>query len=110
MPKITVLPHPVLCPRQITFEAAIGENLLTCLLRQEILIEHACEMQCACATCHIYVRSGHRAINSPTLKEEEMLDRAWGVDLDSRLSCQVIIGNEDLTIEIPRYSANYGAD
>ena len=35
-----------------------------------------------------------------------MLDKAWGLDPDSRLSCQAIVGDEPLTIEIPRYTIN----
>ena len=39
-------------------------------------------------------------------KEEDMLDRAWGLEAESRLSCQAKIGEEDLTVEIPKYNIN----
>lgn len=107
MPTITVKSHPILCPSGLTFQANSGQNLLTCLLEKGILVEHACEMQCACATCHVYVRENGSSINPPSPQEEAMLDRAWGLEMDSRLSCQVLIGNDDLVIEIPKYSANY---
>jgi len=38
--------------------------------------------------------------------EEDFLDKAWGVDPDSRLSCQVLVGEKDLVVEIPRYTIN----
>ena len=36
----------------------------------------------------------------------DMLDKAWGLDSDSRLSCQALVGNEDLVVEIPKYTIN----
>lgn len=108
MPMITVLPNPSLCPQKITFEAKTGGNLLSSLLEQGIAVPHACEMQCACSTCHVYIRHGNDSVNEATEKEETMLDRAWGLDMDSRLSCQVVIGKENLEVELPKYSTNYG--
>jgi 2Fe-2S ferredoxin len=90
----------------MAFEASSGDNLLVALLKQGVAVPHACEMQCACSTCHVYLRKGKDSVNPVSAKEEVMLDRAWGVDLDSRLSCQVIIGEGDLTVEIPKYSAH----
>jgi 2Fe-2S ferredoxin len=42
--------------------------------------------------------------------EEDMLDRAWGLEPDSRLSCQAILGQQDVTIEIPKYSINHAKE
>lgn len=36
-----------------------------------------------------------------------MLDKAWGLEMDSRLSCQCVVGEEDLVVEIPRYNLNH---
>jgi 2Fe-2S ferredoxin len=38
--------------------------------------------------------------------EDDLLDKAWGLEPDSRLSCQAIIGTEDLVIEVPKYTIN----
>ena len=38
--------------------------------------------------------------------EEDLLDKAWGLEPKSRLSCQTIVDNNDLTIEIPKYTIN----
>lgn len=106
MSKITVLPHAEICPEGTTFEAPEGANLIQELLSRGIRIEHACEMQCACTTCHVYVREGFDDLTPATEKEEDLLDKAWGLDLDSRLSCQTIVPSCDLVIELPKYTLN----
>ncbi len=106
MPKITVLPHAELCPEGETIDAKYGQSICDALLEAGIEIEHACEHSCACSTCHVVVRQGYASLNSPDEIEEDMLDRAWGLEAHSRLSCQAIVSNADLTIEIPRYSLN----
>ena len=49
-------------------------------------------------------------MEAPVEAEEDLLDRAWGLEPQSRLSCQAIVGQEDLTIEIPRYSINHAKE
>ncbi|PIQ42680.1 MAG: ISC system 2Fe-2S type ferredoxin [Gammaproteobacteria bacterium CG11_big_fil_rev_8_21_14_0_20_46_22] len=106
MPKIKVLPHADICPQGVEFESPKGAILIEELFKHAIKIEHACEMQCACTTCQVYVRTGFDSLNEAQDKENDLLDRAWGVDMDSRLSCQVIIDDEDLVVEIPKYTIN----
>lgn len=106
MTKIVVLPNENLCPEGAVIEAAPGESICRALLRNDIEIEHACELSCACTTCHVYVREGYDALEPPDDLEDDYLDMAWGLDPDSRLSCQAIVGDEDLVVEIPRYTIN----
>ncbi|MCP3679472.1 MAG: ISC system 2Fe-2S type ferredoxin [Gammaproteobacteria bacterium] len=106
MPTITVLPHAEYCPQGVELEAKTGDSVLEVLLHHGIAIEHACEMQCACTTCHVYLREGYDSIELPIEQEDEMLDRAWGLDMDSRLSCQARVAEEDLVVEIPKYTLN----
>lgn len=106
MPKITVLPHEELCPDGAHFEVAAGISLCDALLGNHVDIEHACEKSCACTTCHVYVREGFDSLEESTEDEDDYLDKAWGLDMDSRLSCQAIVADEDLTIEIPKYTIN----
>lgn len=106
MPKITVLPHVELCPEGAVFEAETGVSICNNLLHNHIEIEHACDQVCACTTCHVIVREGYDTLREAEENEEDMLDKAWGLEPDSRLSCQAIMGTEDLVIEIPRYSIN----
>jgi 2Fe-2S ferredoxin len=104
--KLTVLPHEALCPQGIEIEATPGTSICDTLLANGIEIEHACEKSCACTTCHVIVREGYGTLEPPTEKEDDLLDKAWGLELTSRLSCQARLGDDPLTIEIPRYTLN----
>lgn len=106
MPKITFLPHPVICPDGATIDAAADESILDAALRNNIQIEHACEKSCACTTCHVIVRKGFDSLPDAEENEEDYLDKAWGLEPDSRLSCQAKVQDQDLLIEIPKYTIN----
>lgn len=110
MPKVTVLPHEKLCPEGASFEIAEGEQLCRALLDHDIEIEHACEMSLACTTCHVIVRKGFDSLEPSEELEDDMLDKAWGLSATSRLSCQVHVADEDLTVEIPRYTINHARE
>jgi len=107
MPKLKVLPHATLCPEGAEIEAPSGKSICDALLESHIDIEHACEKSCACTTCHVVVRKGYQSLAEAEEKEEDLLDKAWGLEATSRLSCQAKLGAEDLTIEIPKYTINY---
>ncbi len=106
MTRIVVLPNENLCPDGAVVEAEPGESICQALLRNDIEIEHACEMSCACTTCHVIVREGFDSMEEPDELEDDYLDKAWGLEPDSRLSCQAIVADEDLVVEIPRYTIN----
>ena len=110
MPKIVFLPHENICPEGAVLEAKPGESICEVALRNGIEIEHACEMSCACTTCHVYIREGFDSLAEADELEEDFLDKAWGVDPDSRLSCQAQVANEDLVVEIPKYTINMVAE
>jgi len=106
MTKVTVLPHEEICPQGAEFDVEPGISLCDAMLSHGIEIEHACEKSCACTTCHVYVREGFDSLEEATDDEDDYLDKAWGLDMDSRLSCQAIVADEPLTIEIPKYTIN----
>lgn len=110
MPRIKILPHNELCPQGSTIEVASGTSICDALLASDIDIEHACEKSCACTTCHVVVRAGYATLNDASEEEEDLLDRAWGLEAQSRLSCQAVVGETDLTIEIPRYTINHAKE
>jgi 2Fe-2S ferredoxin len=110
MPTIKILPHPEYCPQGIEVKAPAGTSICEALLDNNIAIEHACDMVCACTTCHVIVREGMNSLNEIEDGEEDMLDRAWGLEPDSRLSCQTILAQQDVTIEIPKYSVNHAKE
>ena len=107
MPRIKVLPGHALCPQGAVIEARTGDSICDSLLENHIDIEHACEKQAACTTCHVLVREGFDSLEPAEEKEEDMLDKAWGLEATSRLSCQAKVADEDLTIELPKYTINY---
>ena len=106
MPKIIVLPHPELCPEGDVIEAKQGESICNTLLKNHIDIEHACDQVCACTTCHVIVKEGFNSLNPSEENEDDMLDKAWGLTPQSRLSCQAIVQDKDLTLELPKYTIN----
>lgn len=106
MTRLHILPHTELCPEGATIEAEPGTSICDALLGVGINIDHACEKSCACTTCHVIVRQGFQSLAEAGEKEEDMLDKAWGVEPNSRLSCQARVTGEELVIEIPRYTIN----
>lgn len=106
MPQIVVLPHASLCPDGAVIEAPAGKSICDVLLENDIEIEHACEKSCACTTCHVVIREGYDSLDEPQEKEEDLLDRAWGLEATSRLSCQALVADKDLVVEIPKYTIN----
>jgi ferredoxin, 2Fe-2S len=107
MPMLKVLPHATLCPGGAQLNVETGKSLCDALLENHIEIEHACEKQAACTTCHVIVRQGYGSLEPAEEKEEDLLDKAWGLEATSRLSCQAKVADEDLVIEIPKYTINY---
>ena len=110
MTVIRILPHVELCPEGDTIEAAPGTSICEALLENGIAIEHACEMSCACTTCHVVVKQGFKSLDEMDECEEDLLDRAWGLTPTSRLSCQALVAHEELTIELPRYTINHARE
>lgn len=110
MPIIKILPHSEYCPKGAELTVGVGTSICEALLENGIAIEHACDMSCACTTCHVIVREGLASLNPAEETEEDLLDRAWGLEPNSRLSCQAILGQKDVVVEIPKYSINHAKE
>ena len=110
MPTIKILPHAEYAPEGKTISAPAGTSICEALLENGVNIEHACDMSCACTTCHVIVREGYNSLNEADEDEEDLLDRAWGLEPNSRLSCQAIVAQQDLVVEIPKYSINHAKE
>ena len=106
MPQLIVLPHASLCPEGAVIDANSGATICDTLLAHGIDIEHACEKSCACTTCHVIVREGYPSLIGADEVEDDLLDKAWGLEPNSRLSCQAHIATTDLVVEIPKYTIN----
>ena len=110
MTRIKILPHVELCPEGIDIHTLPGNSICEALLDNGINIEHACDMSCACTTCHVIVRQGMASLNEAQEEEEDLLDKAWGLEPNSRLGCQALVAQQDLVIEIPRYTINHAKE
>lgn len=106
MTRIIVLPNQELCPDGAVIEAEPGISICDALLDNDIEIEHACEKSCACTTCHVIVREGFESLDESGEAEDDLLDKAWGLEPNSRLSCQAVVKQAPLVIEIPKYTIN----
>ena len=106
MTRVIFLPHEEICPNGAVIEAEPGTTVCDAALANGIDIEHACEKSCACTTCHVYIREGFDSLDESTEDEDDLLDKAWGLEPDSRLSCQAVVGETELVIEIPKYTIN----
>ena len=110
MTTIKILPHVELCPEGKEIQTLPGNSICEALLDNGINIEHACDMSCACTTCHVIVREGFGSLNEVDENEEDLLDRAWGLEPNSRLSCQAFLSQRDVVVEIPKYSINHAKE
>ena len=110
MPIIKVLPHAEYCPQGAEITASAGTSICEALLENKINIEHACDMSAACTTCHVIVRDGLASLNPADDTEDDLLDRAWGLEPNSRLSCQAILAQSNVTVEIPKYTINHAKE
>jgi len=106
MTRLIILPHDEICPQGAEIDVEPGVSLCDAMLKNGIEIEHACEKSCACTTCHVIVREGFESLTDAEDEEEDMLDKAWGLEPESRLGCQAKVGNVDLVVEVPKYTIN----
>ena len=84
-----------------------GTNLMQAALDNGVEgIVGQCGGSLACATCHVVVEQAPADLPETAPDEDDMLDKAWGLDPDSRLGCQARLNGEDLVVEIPKYTIN----
>jgi 2Fe-2S ferredoxin len=106
MTKITFLPHEKICPKGKTVEVSRGTSILEAALFNDIELEHVCGGVAACTTCHVIISKGFESLEEATDEEQDMLDKAWGLELESRLACQAKVQDVDLVVDIPKYTIN----
>ncbi|MDA0374812.1 MAG: 2Fe-2S iron-sulfur cluster-binding protein [Planctomycetota bacterium] len=93
-----------------TFEAAVGDSILDVAMRHEVPLDHACGAVCACSTCHVRVEAGADALSEASEDEEDQLDAARDLGLDSRLGCQARLerapAGGEVRVRIPSWNVN----
>ena len=94
---------------RIDVEAVNGSTLMENAIKNAVPgIEAECGGACACATCHVYVDDAWtNVVGKPSAMEEDMLDFAFDVRPNSRLSCQIKVKDElnGLVVSIPERQA-----
>lgn len=87
--------------------AAKGEHLLEVAIEHGINIEHSCGGVCACSTCHIYVEEGMDQLSEAEEEEEDRVEEAPGLQMNSRLACQCdITGDGPIVFRVPSWNRN----
>ena len=101
MPVVTIQPSGK------TIEAAEGSRLLDVLMNNGENIQHKCEGQAQCGSCHIYIQEGRKSVSKTQRVEHEKLDSIIGVGSKSRLACQVLLGNENIAVELLGFGSGF---
>ncbi|ABJ90841.1 ISC system 2Fe-2S type ferredoxin [Buchnera aphidicola] len=110
MPNIFFYPQKFILPKGLKVTGNTGDSILDVALKNNIKMEHACEKSCACCTCHCIIRKGFSSLSKCYEKEEDLLDKAWGLERNSRLGCQARLGTKDIEVEIPLYHVNRSSE
>ncbi|MGD9868008.1 MAG: 2Fe-2S iron-sulfur cluster-binding protein [Hyphomicrobiales bacterium] len=86
-------------------DAEAGMTVMEAAVKNSVPgIEAECGGACSCATCHVYVDEAWQpSTGAPDEMEEGMLDFAFDVRPNSRLSCQIRITDEmdGLVVRVP---------
>lgn len=88
----------------VTVEVKPGTTLLDAAEECGAHVGHTCGGVCACSTCHVWVKRGLSSLSEQQDDEMDRLDMAFDVKPISRLSCQSVVGEEDLEIAITEES------
>ncbi|XP_059848292.1 ferredoxin-2, mitochondrial isoform X1 [Hypanus sabinus] len=99
--------------RRVPVRGKVGDNILYLAQNHGIDLEGACEASLACSTCHVYVDEEHfDKLPEPVEREEDMLDMAPVLQLNSRLGCQIILTKEleGMELTLPKITRNFYVD
>ncbi len=88
----------------VTIEVPEGTSILEAAEQCGATVGHACGGVCACSTCHVWVRKGLESLSEQEDAEADRLDQAFDVRSYSRLSCQSLVGSEDVDVDITQES------
>jgi len=88
----------------VTVEVPEGTSILDAAEQCGATVGHACGGVCACSTCHVWVKKGLESLSEQEDNEADRLDQAFDVRSYSRLSCQSLVGSEDVEVDITRES------
>ena len=82
--------------QNLEIEVSVGTSLLKASKSVGAPEGDACGGVCACSTCHVYVEKGGELLSPAEEDEEDILDKAFDVRMNSRLGCQAKIQRDGL--------------
>lgn len=94
MATLTILPSGQ------TREVAAGTSLLSAILATGEKLVSKCGGEAKCGECHVAINEGRKSLSKIQRAENEKLDTIVGVSSKSRLACQALMGEENVTVEI----------
>jgi len=84
------------------------QSILDVALNFGVALDHACGGNCACTTCHVWIKEGAENLSGMDDDEADRLDMAADLQLNSRLGCQAqIVKPGKVVVEIPAWNRNY---
>src|SRR5690348_16702812 len=84
------------------------QSILDIALNNNVFLDHACGGNCACTTCHVWVKKGAEHLSAMDDDEADRLDMAADLQLNSRLGCQVVVKEPgEVVVEVPAWNRNY---
>lgn len=90
------MPKVLFVDQNLEVEVPIGSSILDAAKKIDAPEGDACGGVCACSTCHVYVKEGGDLLSEAEEDEEDILDKAFDVRMESRLGCQSKIERDGL--------------
>ncbi|NLE85708.1 MAG: 2Fe-2S iron-sulfur cluster binding domain-containing protein [Myxococcales bacterium] len=84
----------VFLEQNLEVDVPVGSSILEASKKVGAPEGDACGGVCACSTCHVYVEEGEELLREAEEDEEDILDKAFDVRMNSRLGCQARIEAE----------------
>jgi len=92
------MPRVRFAEQNVEVEVPAGSSILEAAQRAGAPEGSACGGVCACSTCHVYVEQGAALLSEASEDEEDILDKAFDVRMNSRLGCQAKLGGDGLVV------------
>jgi 2Fe-2S ferredoxin len=90
------MPRVRFIDQNLEVEVPVGTSLLEAARQIHAPEGSACGGVCACSTCHVYVEEGANLLSEADEDEEDILDKAFDVQMTSRLGCQAKVQRDGL--------------
>jgi len=92
------MPRVRFAEQNVEVEVPAGSSILQAAQRAGTPEGSACGGVCACSTCHVYVDQGADLLSEASEDEEDILDKAFDVRMNSRLGCQAKLERDGLVV------------